>query len=157
MVLAKTPFDDLSRKERKAALSSKSMVTYSGEIYRYAEALAELAWVKTAISATGKDKLFVAPWLGTELARMDRELRARYPHAVEFRADPEPVVVLHNTSGAYLDVVVRGPDDMLEELGIPSGDKSEIVVPTSGLLTISMDRSKRVFVAEAYSKVTLRL
>lgn len=157
MVLAKSPVEDLSRKERKAALSAKSIVDYPGEVYRYAEALAEVGWVKTAMAAERKDKLFVAPWLGVELARLDRELNAAYPHAVEFRADPEPVVVLHNTSNGYLDIVVRGPDGMLEELGIPSGDRTEFTVPTSGLLTITMDRSKQFFVAEPYSRVTLRL
>ncbi|MEM6289922.1 MAG: hypothetical protein AAGA54_01615 [Myxococcota bacterium] len=156
MVLAKTPFDGLSRKERKAALSGKSMTSYPGEVYRYAEALAELAWVKTALAATDKDKLFIAPWLGTELARVDAELRSAYPHAVEFRADPEPVLVLHNTGGAYLDVLIRG-EELVEEMGIPANDRLEITVPYPGLLNLSVNGEKRVFVAEPYSKVTLRL
>ncbi len=157
MVLAKTPVDDLSRKQRKAALGPRSLVTYPGEVFRYAEALAELAWVKTAMAATSKDKLFVAPWLSTDLAELDRELRTVYPHVVEFRADPEPVIVLHNTTGVYIDVVVKGPDGMVEELGIPTGDRTEITAPTSGLLNVTIDRTKRVFVAEPYCKVTLRL
>ena len=157
MVLAKTPFEGLSRKQRKAALSSKSLVMYPGDqINRYAEARAELAWVKMAMAASDKDKLFIAPWLGTELARVDRELAAAYPFDVEFRADPEPVIVLHNARAGYVDVVVTG-DDLEQELGIPTGDRTEFTAPVPGLLRIRVNGEKRVFVAEPYAKVTIRL
>ncbi len=157
MVLAKTPVEELSKRDRKAAKSSKCLVTYPGEVFRYAEALAELAWVKTAMAANSdKDKLFVAPWLGTELARVDRELQAAYPHAVEFRADPEPVVVLHNAGAGFLDVAVEG-EELEEEFGIPTGEKSQFVVPVPGLIRLRINGEKRVFVAEPYATVTIRL
>ncbi len=157
MVLSKSPVEDLSKRERKEAKSGKSLVTYPGEIFRYAEALAELAWVKTAMAANSeKDKLFIAPWLGTELARVDRELQAAYPHAVEFRADPEPIVVLHNAGAGFIDVAVAG-EELEEEFGIPTGDKSQFTVPVPGLIRLRINGEKRVFVAEPYAKVTIRL
>lgn len=157
MVLAKTPVEGLSKKQRKAALSGKSLVMYPGDrIYRYAEAKAELAWVKLAMAASDKDKLFIAPWLGTELARLDRELAVAYPPEVEFRADPEPVIVLHNARSGYVDVLVSG-DDLQEEFGIPSGDRSEFTVPVPGLLNLRINGEKKVYVAEPYAKVTIRL
>ncbi len=157
MVLAKTPFEGLSKRERKAALSAKALVMYPGDrIHRYAEAKAELAWVKTALAASDKDQLFIAPWLGTELARMDRELSVAYPPLVEFRADPEPVIVLHNTQAAYVDVVVEG-EELQEEFGIPTGDRTEFTAPVSGLLYLRINGEKRVFVAEPYAKVTIRI
>jgi|GEM_PF-2134165 len=157
MVLAKTPVEGLSRKERKAALGSKSLVMYPGDqINRYAEAKAELAWVKMAMAASDKDKLFIAPWLGSELARLDRELAVAFPPEVEFRADPEPVIVLHNGGSGYVDVVVTG-EDLEQEFGIPTGDRSEFVAPVPGLLRLRINGEKRVFVAEPYAKVTIRL
>lgn len=157
MVLAKSPFEGLSKKERKAALSTRALVMYPGDrVHRYAEAKAELAWVKMAMAASDKDKLFIAPWLGTELARMDRELAVAYPPVVEFRADPEPVIVLHNTRSGYIDVVVQG-EELEEEFGIPTGDKTEFTAPAAGLLYLRINGEKRVFVAEPYAKVTIRL
>ena len=157
MVLAKTQFEGLSKKESKAALSAKALVMYPGDrIQRYAEAKAELAWVKTAMAASDKDKLFIAPWLGTELARMDRELSVAYPPVVEFRADPEPVIVLHNTRAGYIDVTVQG-EELEEEFGIPTGDKTEFTAPAPGLLYMRINGEKRVFVAEPYAKVTIRI
>lgn len=157
MVLAQSPFEGLSKKERKAALSTKALVMYPGDrVHRYAEAKAELAWVKMAMAASDKDKLFIAPWLGTELARMDRELAVAYPPVVEFRADPEPVIALHNTRAGYIDVVVQG-EDLEQEFGIPTGDKTEFTAPVAGLLYLRINGEKRVFVAEPYAKVTIRL
>ncbi len=157
MVLSRTEVEGLSKTERKAALSTKALVMYPGDrIFRYAEAKAELAWVKMAMSASAKDKLFIAPWLGTELARMDGELAVAYPPAVEFRADPEPVIVLHNTGSGYVDVVVEG-EDLQEEFGIPTGDKAEFIAPVSGLLYLRINGEKRLFVAEPYAKVTIRI
>lgn len=157
MVLAKTPFEGLSKRERKAVLGSKALVMYPGDqINRYAEAKAELAWVKMAMAASDKDKLFIAPWLGTELARMDRELSVAYPPVVEFRADPEPVIVLHNSRAGYIDVVVEG-EELQEEFGIPTGDRTEFTAPVSGILYLRINGEKRVFVAEPYAKVTIRI
>jgi len=157
MVLAKSPVEGLSARERKVALSGKALVMYPGdEINRYAEAKAELAWVKTAMAASDKDKLFIAPWLGSELARVDRELAAVFPPEVEFRADPEPVIVLHNGGTAYVDVSVSG-EDLEEEFGIPAGDRTEFTAPIPGLLNFRVNGEKRVFVAEPYAKVTIRL
>ncbi|MBV1857630.1 MAG: hypothetical protein KUG77_04400 [Nannocystaceae bacterium] len=157
MVLAKTPFEGLSKRERKVALSTKALVMYPGDrIYRYAEAKAELGWVKMAMAASDKDKLFIAPWLGAELARMDRELSVAYPPVVEFWADPEPVIVLHNTRAGYIDVVVEG-EELREEFGIPTGDRTEFTAPLAGLLYLRVNGEKRVFVAEPYAKVTIRI
>lgn len=157
MVLSKSPVEGLSKKQRKAALSGKALVMYPGDrINRYAEAKAELAWVKLAMAASDKDKLFIAPWLGTELARLDRELAVAYPPEVEFRADPEPVIVLHNAGSGYVDVLVSG-EDLQEEFGIPSGDRSEFTAPVSGLINLRINGEKKVFVAEPYAKVTIRL
>ena len=157
MVLAKTPVEGLSKSDRKAALSTKSLVMYPGDqINRYAEAKAELAWVKQAMAASDKDKLFIAPWLGTELARLDRELAVAYPPVVEFRADPDSVIVLHNAGSGYLDVVVTG-EELQQEFGLPTGDRSEFMVPVPGLISLRINGEKRVYVAEPYAKVTIRL
>lgn len=157
MVLAKTPVEGLSKKERKAALSTKSLVIYPGDaINRYAEAKAELAWVKQAMAASDKDKLFIAPWLGTELGRLDRELAVAYPPLVEFRADPDSVIVLHNTGAGYLDVVVTG-DELEQEFGLPPGERSEFIAPVPGLINLRINGEKRFYVAEPYAKVTVRL
>lgn len=154
-VLASTPTDELSARDRKALLGRKGMVSYPDEVYRYAEALAELEWIASELDNRKPDYPFTAPWLQTEFDALSRRLASAYPYAVEFQPEPEPVVLLKNRSAAFVEVSVSGADGFSDELGIPPGDTREVVPPDSGLLRLRIGRTRRVYYAEGYAKVTV--
>ena len=156
-VLARTPTDELEARDRKALLGRKSLVTYDGEVFRYAEALAELSWVRSEMDDRKPDYPFTAAWLASSSDALRSSLASVYPYAVEFQPEPEPLVLLHNRGGGFIEVSVSGPDGFSDELGIPPGDTREVVPPDSGLLKLRVGRAKRVYYAEGYAKVIVDL
>jgi tetratricopeptide (TPR) repeat protein len=152
-ILSQQPLE-LDARERKALRGSMSFVRYEAEPRRYAEALAELHWARTASERRSRNSLFVAPWLGEKMHALAARLRTAYPYDVEFRSEPEPRLVLKNTSAAYLEVSLRGIDDG-RDLGLPPDGEESLTLADSGLLTLQIGKRKRVFFAEPYTVVTL--
>lgn len=155
-LLAKTPVEGLNRKQRKAALGSKSLVEYDRQVLRYGEALAELQWI-AADKAAGNKSLFRAPWLEPAVRDLEDRLKRVYPYEVEFRTAAEPVVVFHNTSSGFIEFSLRGPEGGRDEIGLAADSKRTINFPEAGLVQFSIGRSKRFFVAESYAQITLTL
>ena len=53
-------------------------------------------------------------------------------------------------------MVVTG-EELEQEFGLPTGDRSEFIAPVPGLLNLRINGETRVYVAEPYAKVTIRL
>ena len=154
-VLAVTITDELSSSERRMVLGRRSMVRYPGEVYRHGEALAEVARVRGEVAERKPDYPFTAPWLLSKADALQSRLAATYPYSVAFQPEPEPVLLLTNRGGSFVEITLSGPDGFSDEIGIPPGDVREVVPPEAGLLRLRIGRAKRAYYAESYTKVTL--
>lgn len=155
LILARSPSDELGRGERRVLQGRTSIIPYGGEVFRWGEALSELDWVRNHVASRSKTYPFTAPWLASATKELEDQLRSVYPLPVSFREEPEPIVVFDNTSARAIEVSVSGPEGLREELFVAAGAERELMIPDSGLLRLRVGRTKRVFYAEGYAKVTL--
>lgn len=153
-VLAYSPAD-LRGPDRRALLGSRSVVPYRGEVFRFGEALAELDWIRVAVADRSKAYPFTAPWLPAAVAELGDKLRVVYPLAVGFREEPEPVVVLRNTSDRSLSVAVTGPARLREAVTLAPGGEQAVTVPDAGVVRLQIGRATKVLYAEGYTQVTI--
>lgn len=154
-VLAYSPAEELRGADRRALLGARSVVPYRGEVFRFGEALAELDWVRVAVADRTKAYPFTAPWLPAAAAELGGKLSAVYPLAVGFREEPEPVVVLRNTSDRSVSIAVTGPARLRESLTLAAGGEQAVTVPDSGLVRLQIGRTTKLLYAEGYTQVTI--
>jgi tetratricopeptide (TPR) repeat protein len=156
-VLARTAVTDFDRRELAALRGKGSLVRYRGDVLRFGEALSEIDFVKAELAKRRKTTLFTAPWIAAATQKLENEVFAAYPHAVKFREQAEPLVVLFNGGDRTIDVTVTGPDDYADRAVIAPDDLHQLSPPRAGVLHLRIGRTKRVFFAEPFIEVTLKL
>ena len=56
-----------------------------------------------------------------------------------------------------MEVTVKTPDGQTQDLGLAGGSERVLELAEAGLVRLKIGRSKSVFVAEGYARVTLTL
>jgi tetratricopeptide (TPR) repeat protein len=156
-VLARTAVLDLDKREVKALRGKGALVRYSGDVLLYGEALSDIDFVKAELQKRRKTTLFTAPWIAKATDDLENQLFGAYPHTVKFREQAEPLVVLFNGGDRTIDVTITGPDEYRDRAVIAPDDLHELQPPRAGVLHLKVGRSKRVFFAEPFIEVTLKL
>ncbi|MBK8265847.1 MAG: tetratricopeptide repeat protein [Nannocystis sp.] len=155
-ILAVTPVLGLSKKE--AALLRKSgLARYAQGIFRYGEALSEIAWASEQAKNLGENYLFRGPGAVERAESLARSISERYPFAVEFNGQPTTELTLRVSEGRSFEAKVSGPGGLDETVVISASAPEALVVREPGLVTITYERQKVVFLAESYTAVTVRL
>jgi tetratricopeptide (TPR) repeat protein len=154
-VLAASEVEGLSRGQ--VATLRKTGIGYRGDVRRYAEALGELQWARTAASERKKDYPYRAPWFHASADALSRRIATAYAHTVEFREEPEPLLHLANSGDEAVVVKLDGPEGYREEVEIAAGEGEDVTLPDAGFVTLKIAGKKRSFVAEPYAKVTITL
>lgn len=153
-LLTVSPVENLAKKAAKD-LKKMGMVKYpNDQINRYGEALSELAWAREQAKGLGEGYLFRGPGIDAQMDKLERQIRAFYPFAVEFNADATAILKLKGSGG---EVVVRGPGDFEETVAVPAGGSGEVTVREPGLVTLRVGKRTVILVTEPYTKLTVEL
>ncbi len=154
-VLAQSDVEDLDK--RQIAELRKTGLGYDGEVKRYAEALGEIEWARGAAGQRKRDYPYRAPWFETSAKKLEDDIHRTYHHAVAFREDPNTVVLFKNNRLEELTITIKGADGFGEEISIIAGGNREVTIPEPGFVLMRVGRTKRCFVAEPYTRVTIDL
>jgi tetratricopeptide (TPR) repeat protein len=153
-ILTVSPIENLPKKVAKE-LKKSGMVRYPNDaINRYGEALSELAWAREQAKGLGEGHLFRGPGSDGRMDKLEQRIRAFYPFAVEFNPDSTAILQLRGSGG---QVTVRGPGDLEEQVSIPAGGSSEVVVREPGLVTLRVGSRTMSLWAEPYTKLKVQL
>lgn len=154
-VLAATPAD-LSRGDLDL-LRKKGLVKYpGGKPTRVGEALSELAWAAKARTAQGTEWPFRAPGFDARAKALAGKIAAYYPYEVEFRNDPNAVLVLSSKGAEAASVKVSG-SGADKTVSVPAGQSAEVTVPKPGVVTLEYGGTSAAFLAEPYTRVSVSL
>lgn len=161
VLLASALETDMLKKEARD-LRSMSLVKYpKNKPVRAGEALAELAFARTAHDT--QDKLFPFRDPG-RLARLDATLakaKEVYPFPVSYVAEPKAVLVFKNTGAGELELVAEGHRFFRKKKKLAAGETGEIEMPKPGLLVLTTGEGdteqKAMFIAEPFTKVEISL
>jgi len=155
-ILAVTPVLGLSKKD--AALLRKSgLARYSQGIFRYGEALSEIDWAREQAKNLGENYLYRGPGAVERADSLARSIGERYPFSVAFNGQPLTELTLRVSEGRSVEAKVRGPGGLDEAVMISASAPDALSVREPGLVTITYERQKVVFLAESYTSVTVRL
>lgn len=153
-LLTLSPVEKLPKKVAKE-LKKSGLVKYPNDaINRYGEALSELAWAREQAKGLGEGHLFRGPGSDVRMDKLERQIRAFYPFAVEFNPESTAILQLRGAGG---QVTVRGPGDLEEQVSIPAGGSSEVVVREPGLVTLRVGSRTMSLWTEPYTKLKVQL
>jgi len=161
-VLLASPYTGDMLKKQARDLRSLSIVKYpKNKPVRAGEALAELAFARTAHET--QDKLFPFRDPG-RLARLEATLakaKEVYTYPVSFVPEPKAVLVFKNTGAGELELQADGPRFFRKKKKVAAGESFEFEMPKPGLLTLTTTagetEQKAMFIAEPYTKVEISL
>ena len=154
-IVEQVPPEDLSRNDLRAL--RRSIVAYDGNVRRYAESLGELDLARAQLRAVGAGYVYYTPWFKPRADALDAKIRKVYPYAVEYRTEPEPLLLFENPGQASIVLDLYGPDGFEDAYELLPDSQQEITLPAAGLLRMSVDGESLTFFAESYAKVTIRL
>ncbi len=161
-VLMATAADvDMLKKEARD-LRSQGMVQYpKNKIVRAGEALADLAYARTAHE--GQDKLFPFrdPGRLARLEATEAKIKAFYPYPVSHVEEAKAVLVLKNTGTAELEVLAEGHRFFRKKHTLKPGASGEVEMPKPGLVVFTMtvgdSEQKAMFISEPNTRVEIAL
>jgi tetratricopeptide (TPR) repeat protein len=161
-VLLASPLETDMLKKEARELRSLSLVEYpKNKPVRAGEALAELAFARTAHDT--QDKLFPFRDPG-RLARLDAALakaKEVYPLPVSHVPEPKAVLVFKNTGAGELELLAEGHRFFRKKKKLAAGESGEIEMPKPGLLVLTTTagetEQKAMFIAEPNTKVEISL
>ena len=155
-LLAVTPVLGLSKKD--AALLRKSgLARYSDGIFRYGEALSEIAWAREQAQSLGDAYAFRAPGAAARIAELERTIAQRYPFEVKFNGQPTALLTLRSADGRTVEVKVRGPGGLDEGVFVSGTGPEALTVTDPGVVTIAYERRTIALLAESYTAVKVQL
>lgn len=153
-ILAISPVTGLKKKDI-ALLRKSGLANYSAGVFRYAEALSEIAWAREQSKTLGDTYRFRGPGSSERADTLERQIRESFPFAVKF--NPEPTTILSlRTKGDTVEATVTGPG-VDERVFVSNSGPDPLTFTDAGLITISYGRSKYALVAESYTAVQVEL
>jgi tetratricopeptide (TPR) repeat protein len=153
-ILAVTPVEGLSRKDVKT-LRRYSIANYSTGIFRYGEALSEIAWAREQSKNLGVSHLWRGPGSEAKMDELERRIRESYPFSVSFNPDPTSLLTLRHKTET-VEVSVDGPG-YAESVFVSASGPPPIKLEDGGLVLLTYGKQKVAVLAELYTGVQVEL
>ncbi|MEZ4381395.1 MAG: tetratricopeptide repeat protein [Nannocystaceae bacterium] len=153
-ILAVTPVEGLSRKDVKT-LRRYSLANYSAGIFRYGEALSEIAWAREQSKNLGVSHQWRGPGSEAKMDELERRIRESYPFGVRFNPDPTALLTLRRKSETA-EVSIEGPG-YEESVFVSASGPPAIKIEDGGLVLLTYGSQKVALLAELYTGVQVEL
>jgi tetratricopeptide (TPR) repeat protein len=154
-LLALTPVDDVSRRDKKE-LSKRGLMRYpAGHVNRYGEALSELDWARTQSNGLGPRFPYRGPSTETRMKSLEDQIRSFYPFEVKFQAEATSVLVIRARAGSTVEV--EGPGGFRQEVSVSGDAPARVTIPEPGLTRLKIGNKRVALITEPYTEITASL
>ena len=144
-------------KKEKGALKRSGLVPYpAGNVVRAAEALSEIDWSRQQLKGLGGGYPYRAPGIEHKADALEKKLKAFYPFAVKFHAEPKAVLNIENTGSAEITVELVGRA-WKKKATVAPGATSSVTLKNPGFVDLSYGGKTATYLAEPYTEVGLKL
>ncbi|MEZ4454376.1 MAG: hypothetical protein R3B09_33300 [Nannocystaceae bacterium] len=154
-ILAVTPVAGLSKKE-VALLRKSGLARYGDGVFRFGEALSEIAWAREQAKNLGEVYPFRGPGSTERRESLERRIHESYPFEVGFNSDPTTVLTVRTKAGTK-EITVSGPGGLDERVFVSTNAPNPITINEPGIITFAADKSKSVLYTEPYTTLKVVL